>query len=96
MGHTFLHCTVWFFIFYRVRCLQRRIGVIQYPSPCSQQNQCALETKSIGEFYFDVYGICFFYPEEELTKLKASKVNEPIQEEESGDAMLEQGTQVGE
>jgi hypothetical protein len=38
----------------------------------------------------------FFYPEEELTKLKASKVNEPIQEEESGDAMLEQGTQVGE
>ncbi len=38
--------------------------------------------------------MCFFYPEEELTKLKASKVNEPIQEEESGDAMLEQGTQV--
>ncbi len=29
-----------------------------------------------------------------MTKLKASKVNEPIQEEESGDAMLEQGTQV--
>jgi hypothetical protein len=38
--------------------------------------------------------MCVFYPEEELTKLKASKVNEPIQEEESGDAMLEQGTQV--
>jgi hypothetical protein len=38
--------------------------------------------------------VCTFHPEEELTKLKASKVNEPIQEEESGDAMLEQGTQV--
>jgi hypothetical protein len=34
-------------------------------------------------------------PEEEITKLKASKVNEPIQEEESSDTMMEQGTQVG-
>ena len=32
--------------------------------------------------------------EEEIAKIRASKVNEPIQEEESGDAMIEQGTQV--
>jgi hypothetical protein len=33
-------------------------------------------------------------PDEEIAKLKASKVNEPVQEEESGDTMMEQGTQV--
>ena len=35
----------------------------------------------------------FILSEEEITKLKASKVNEPAQEEET-DAMMEQGTQV--